>query len=407
MRRVVVTGVGLVTPLGLGRPAWAGILAGEHGFVRLDDARFDRLPARIAAVVPEFQDGSSEPRFVRFALRAAALAIEDARLRLDAMDADEIGVSVGSGMSCVDEIWATAKVMETRGPRRVSPYFVPRILGNMAAGHVCIKYALRGPVFSPSTACATGASSVGEAFRAIKHGDAHCMLAGATESCVDPLSMAGFCQARALTTLFNEEPERASRPFDKARSGFVIGEGAAILVLEELESALRRGARIVGEVLGYGTSADAYHITASHPDGLGARLAMSRALKEARIGPADVGYINAHGTSTPVGDRAELAAIQTIFPTNRLAVSSTKGATGHLLSAAGAVEAAFTVLALGQGVVPPNRNFESADIDLRNIWIPTRSTPHAPRYALSNSFGFGGMNVSLCFGSYPSVDAKG
>lgn len=249
----------------------------------------------------------------------------------------------------MDEICEAARIFEARGQRRVSPHFIPRILGNMAGGHVCIQHGLRGPIFSPQTACATGASAVGEAFRSIRYGDAQVMLAGATEACIDPLSMAGFCQARALTTQHNDVPAEASRPFDRDRSGFVMGEGAAILILEELGRAKRRGAKILAEIVGYGTSADAHHITASHPEGLGARLAMSRALKEAGIPPSLVSYINAHGTSTPLGDRAELNAIKDVFSSNRsVMLSSTKGATGHLLSAAGAIEAAFTVLSLNK-----------------------------------------------------------
>lgn len=398
-----MTGVGLVTPLGIGRePVWRLLLAGGHGILRLMDDRFKALPARIAGLIPEdelaaFND-KTHPRFIRLALIAAQEAIADANIELDA----STGVSIGSGMSCVEEIAREAGVMASRGPRRVSPHFVPRILGNMAAGHICIRWGLHGPVFSPSTACATGASAMGEAFRAIRYGDANVMLAGATESCIDPLSVAGFCQAKALTTRHNDAPELASRPFDRQRSGFVMGEGAAVLVLEEYERAKARGATILCQVLGYGVSADAHHITASHPEGLGARLAMERAMKEAGIAPEQVDYINAHGTSTPLGDRAELSAIARVFKGYQLTVSSTKGATGHLLSGAGAVEAAFTALAIANDMVPPNRNFEQVDEDLEpcleTISIPTHATPSQLQYALTNSFGFGGINVSLCLG---------
>lgn len=302
-------------------------------------------------------------------------------------------------MSCVNEIWEQAKTFEKKGSRRVSPHFVPRILGNMAAGHVTIKYGFRGPVYSPSTACATGASSIGEAFRAIKHGETDVMIAGSTESCIDPLSIAGFCQARALTTKYNDTPEMASRPFDHARKGFVIGEGAAVLILEEMQHAINRKASVVCEIVGYGSSADAYHITASHPEGLGAKLAMKRAMVEAGIGPYEVDYINAHATSTPLGDEVELKAISSLLP-QTICVSSTKGATGHLLSAAGAVEGAFTALSVKDGIAPPTRNFDASELpESSNVHILKESLPKDIRYALSNSFGFGGMNVSLCFKS--------
>lgn len=249
-------------------------------------------------------------------------------------------------MSCVEEIVKTGNVMAEKGPRRISPHFIPRILGNMAAGHVCIRYGLQGPVFSPSTACATGASAIGEGFRSIRNGDAKVMLVGATESCIDPLSMAGFCQAKALATKFDDSPGEASRPFDKHRDGFVMGEGGAILVLEDLEFARARDAKPLAEVVGYGIAADAHHIVASHPEGIGPQLAMRRALKEAAIAPQDVHHINTHGTSTDLGDKAELFAIDRVFGDNIPLISSTKGATGHLLSGAGAVEAAFTVLSV-------------------------------------------------------------
>lgn len=404
VRRVVVTGIGLVTPLGITKErVWRSLVDGGHGIRQLTGDRFKMLPARIAGTVPEDELSrfpfTEHPRFIRLALIAAQEAIKDSKIDLD----PSCGVSIGSGMSCVEEIVKEAAVMESRGPRRVSPHFVPRILGNMAAGQISINWHLNGPVFSPSTACATGASAIGEAFRAIKHGDTDVMLAGATESCVDPLSMAGFCQAKALTTRHNDEPGLASRPFDRNRSGFVMGEGAAVLILEELARAKARNAAVLCEVLGYGLSADAHHITASHPGGLGARLAMERAIKEASIRPSHIDYINAHGTSTPLGDKAELGAIAKVFyQQHRPAISSTKGAIGHLLSGAGAVEAAFTAMAIATGTVPPNRNFEQVDEDLvhlmDSISIPAASVASDIRYALTNSFGFGGINVSLCFG---------
>lgn len=302
-------------------------------------------------------------------------------------------------MSCVEEIQKQSNILATRGIRKVSPHFVPRILGNMAAGLISIKFGLRGPIFSPNSACATGASSVGDAFRAIKYGESDLMIAGAAESCIDPLSMAGFCQARALTTRHNDHPELASRPFDKDRSGFVMGEGAAVLILENLESAKLRNAPILCEIVGYGSSADAHHITAPHPYGLGAQLAMKRALGEGQMSANEVDYINAHATSTPLGDCIELKAIQPIF-NHDIHVSSTKGATGHLLSASGAVEAAFTALSIANGQVPPNRNFDSTEVDISSsIMISRDGISKRIRIALSNSFGFGGMNVSLCFRS--------
>lgn len=341
MRRVVITGIGLVCPLGREKDVvWRRLLQGDHGISKLLDIKFETVTARIAGVVHDTAI-SHHPRFIQFALDAAQSAITNSKITLS----EDMGVSIGAGMSCVEEISKEYQNFISKGPRRVSPHFVPRILGNMAAGHVCIAHGLRGPVYSQSTACATGASAIVDAFKAIKLGEADVMLAGATEACIDPLSIAGFCQAKALTTKYNDAPGEASRPFDRDRSGFVMGEGAAVLMMEELEHAKGRDASIHAELLGYGCSADAHHITASHPNGLGAQLAMRRALASAQIQPEQVDYINAHGTSTSIGDRAELEAISAIFP-HVLSISSTKGATGHLLSAAGALEAAFTVLSL-------------------------------------------------------------
>lgn len=377
------------------------------------------MPCRVAASIPR---GSGEGELdlmshfsagemramtpaTAYALVAAKEAIEDSKWKPQTTEAQEsTGVAVGMGMVDLDDVVATNQSLQEKYSR-VSPYFVPRILTNMPAGQISMRYSLQGPNHSVSTACATGAHAIGDAFRFIKLGNADVMVCGGTEASINPLAIAGFCRLRALTTKFNDNPERASRPFDSQRDGFVMGEGAGIMVLEEYEHARKRRAVIYGEILGYGLSGDAHHYTAPREDGRGAYRAMTQALKEAQVNPEDVRYINAHATSTPLGDAVEARTIKSVFKDHaeNLHVSSTKGAIGHLLGAAGAVEAIVTVLACHAGYIPPTANLENPDPDLNLDLVPQEAKAWLQvsdrRIALSNSFGFGGTNASLCIAS--------
>jgi 3-oxoacyl-[acyl-carrier-protein] synthase II len=416
MRRVVVTGIGMVSPLGAGvESTWNKILEGKSGAARIEKFDVSDLPCKIACEVKR-SDGASdsfhpdkwmEPKeqrkvddFIIFAMAAAGQAIEDAGWHpKSADDQANTGVLIGSGIGGIEGIAETALVLKERGPRRVSPFFIPGRLINLASGYVSIAYGLKGPNHAVVTACSTGAHAIGDAGRMIALGDADVMLAGGTESPVNRLSVAGFCACKALSTSFNDTPEKASRPYDKDRDGFVMGEGAGVVVLEEFEHAKARGAKIYAELIGYGLSGDAHHITAPAPDGDGAQRCMAMAIKRAGIAPAEVDYINAHGTSTPMGDEIELNAVQRIVgnAAGRISMSSTKSATGHLLGAAGAVEAIFSLLAIRDQIVPPTINLDNPSIE-----TPIDLVPHAPRKreintVLSNSFGFGGTNASLVF----------
>lgn len=416
IRRVVVTGLGLVSPIGCNvSTAWTNLLAGKSGVVQLTDEAYAKLPCRIAARIPanDLKLGFSKSELktmapaTSFAVFAAQEALAMSNITSDNYSESErlrTGVAVGMGMIDLEDVCETNRALE-KGYNRVSPFFVPRILPNMAAGQISIKHGFRGPNHSVSTACATGVHSIGDSFRFIKYGDADVMLCGGAESCISPLAIAGFCRLRALCTSANDNPQKGSRPFDSGRDGFVMGEGAGILVLEELEHAKRRGAKIYAEVLGYGLSGDASHLTAPREDGSGAQLAMGRALNDANVTVHEVGYINAHATSTPIGDAIETKAIKTLFgdQAKNLAVSSTKGAHGHLLGSAGNLEAIFAILACHSGDIPPTINLEnvSEDMDLNFVANTSQKWSNTPRrIALKNSFGFGGTNASICIGQY-------
>jgi 3-oxoacyl-[acyl-carrier-protein] synthase II len=420
MRRVVVTGIGLVTPLGIGvEHVWRRLLDGRSGIRTIEAFDVSDLPAKIAGMVPIGETANGDfkvdewiphkeqrkmDEFIVFALAAAEQAVRDSGwLPEDQESRERTGVMIGSGIGGLPGITEGALTLHEKGPRRVSPFFIPSNLINLASGHVSIRFRFSGPNHAVVTACSSGAHAIGDAARLIQWEDADVMVCGGTEAAVCRLGMAGFASARALSTGFNDEPERASRPWDKRRDGFVMGEGAGILVVEELEHAKRRGAKIYAEIIGYGMSGDAYHITAPAEDGSGAFRAMRNALKRSGLAVEDIDYVNAHGTSTPLGDEIELGAVKRVFGDHayKLSMSSTKSSIGHLLGAAGSVEAIFSILAMRDGIVPPTLNLEDpsegCDIDL----VPLRAKERRVRYALSNSFGFGGTNASLIFGPAP------
>jgi 3-oxoacyl-[acyl-carrier-protein] synthase II len=416
MRRVVVTGMGMVTPLACGvEETWQRLLVGQSGAKKVDRFEVSDISAKVACVIPR-GDGTGgtfnadqwmEPKeqrkvddFIVYAMCAARQALDDAGWHPNSED-DRIatGVMIGSGIGGIEGIAETALQLKERGPRRVSPYFIPGRIINLAAGYVSIEHGLKGPNHAVVTACSTGAHAIGDASRLIALGDADVMVAGGTESPVNRISLAGFAALRALSTAFNDEPTRASRPYDKDRDGFVMGEGAGVVILEEYEHAKARGARMYAELVGYGMSGDAFHITAPTSDGDGAFRCMTAAIKRAGIQPGEIDYINAHGTSTPLGDEIELGAVQRLVgnAAGRISMSSTKSSIGHLLGAAGAVEAIFSILAMRDGVAPPTLNLDNPSVE-----TPIDLVPHVARkrdigVVLSNSFGFGGTNASLIF----------
>lgn len=405
-RRVVITGVGLLTGLGIGtEETWRCLLQGQSGvgpITRFDPSKF---PTKIAAEVKNFnpanylekKDVKKMDTFVQYAVAAAEFAMKDAGLgRFEGEAAERAGAIIGSGIGGFTTIESEHETLLRQGPRRVSPFFIPSSIINMAAGQVSIRFGARGPNSAPCTACSSGTHAVGDSFRLLQHGDSDIVIAGGSEAAISPLAIAGFDALKALSTR-NEEPKRASRPFDKERDGFVLGEGAGILILEEMGHALARDARIYAEVVGYGMSADAYHMTAPVPDGDGAARAMKATILDAGIAPADIDYINAHGTSTPQNDRTETAAIHKVFgeSARQLAISSTKSMTGHLLGAAGAVEAVIAALSIRDQVIHPTINQESPDPECDLDYVPNVARKTTIRYVLSNSFGFGGTNACI------------
>ncbi|MEW6612966.1 MAG: beta-ketoacyl-ACP synthase II [Pseudomonadota bacterium] len=406
-RRVVVTGLGLVTPVGVGVPqTWSNLVEGVSGIGRV--TRFDpsAYASQIAGEVKDFditryisaKDARKMDLFIHYGLAAAVEAIEDAGLKVTPEIAERVGVSIGSGIGGLPGIEGGYEDYLRGGPRKISPFFIPSCIVNMVSGHVSIMYGAKGPNLAMATACSTGAHSIGDAARLIEYGDADVMIAGGAEAAISALGLGGFSAARALSTR-NDEPARASRPWDKDRDGFVLGEGAGIVVLEEREFALARGARIYAELAGFGMSGDAYHMTQPAPSGEGAARCMRAALRNAGIRPEEVDYINAHGTSTPLGDVQETEAMKAVFGEHayKLAVSSTKSMIGHLLGAAGGVEAVFTVLSLHHGVIPPTINLDSPDEGCDLDYVPNVARQRSLRVALSNSFGFGGTNGTLVF----------
>lgn len=414
MRRVVITGLGLVTPLACGvEESWSRLIAGRSGAGRI--TRFDasHLACSIACEVPlgDGSNGTFNPddwmapkesrkvdRFILYAMAAAEQAVRDADwMPQDEADRLRTGVIIGSGIGGLSTIAETTLVLRDKGPRRVSPFFIPASLINLCSGQVSIRYGFKGPNHSVVTACSTGAHAIGDGARLIQHGDAEVMIAGGAEAAICELGIAGFAACKALSTSFNEEPERGSRPYDRDRDGFVMGEGAGVVVLEELEHAKARGARIYGEVAGYGLSGDAYHITSPAPDGDGGFRAMTAALRDAGLAPGDVDYVNAHGTSTPVGDEIELNAVTRLLgeAAGRTTMSSTKSSIGHLLGAAGAVEAIFCLLAMRDGIAPPTLNLDNPSVETPLDLAPKAAVKRTIDVALSNSFGFGGTNASL------------
>ena len=414
MRRVVVTGLGMVSPLGCGvEPTWKRILNSESGVRKIDTFDVSDLTSRIACVIPR-GDGTAgtfnpdqwmEPKdqrkvddFIIFAMCAARQALDDADWHpASEEDRCATGTMIGSGIGGLSGIADTALLLKERGPRKISPFFIPGRLINLASGYVSIEHSLKGPNHAVVTACSTGAHAIGDASRLIALGDADVMVAGGTESPICRLSMAGFCASRALSTGFNDTPEKASRPYDKDRDGFVMGEGAGVVILEEYEHAKQRGARIYAEVTGYGLSGDAYHITAPSPNGDGAFRSMSAAMKRAGITSSDIDYINAHGTSTQVGDEIELGAVERLLgnAASKVSMSSTKSSTGHLLGAAGAIEAIFSILAIRDNIAPPTINLDNPSVETAIDLVPQIARKREINVALTNSFGFGGTNASV------------
>ena len=409
-RRVVITGMGIVSPLGIGLDDnWQAICQGKSGIGPITKFDTTEYPAKIAGEVKNFdpelyidkKDQKKMDVFIQYALAAGSMAIKQSGLKIDESNADRVGVLVGSGLGGLQTIEKYHTMLLQSGPKKISPFFVPMLIVNLAPGQISIYFGCRGPNSSVVTACATGNHSIGEASRIIQRGDADAMIAGGVESTITPLAVAGFCALKALSTR-NDAPEKASRPFEKNRDGFVMAEGAGILVLESLESAKQRGAAIFAEVIGFGCNADAYHITAPSPNGEGAARCMQIALDDAGIKPGDIDYINAHGTSTPMNDLSETIAMKTVFKekTKNLPISSTKSMTGHLLGAAGGVESIFSILTIKNSLIPPTINYDEPDPECNLDYVPNVARKKDVRIVMSNSFGFGGTNATLIFKSF-------
>ncbi len=419
MRRVVVTGLGLVSPLGGdAKTSWQNLIAGKSGIRRIDLFEVDDLSAQIAGLVPqgEATEGKFNPddwmlpkeqrkvdRFIIYGFAAASQAIQDSGwMPEDDESRERTGVMVGSGIGGLPKIYDTSVTLHKHGPRRVSPFFIPSTLINLTSGHISIKYGFTGPNHSVVTACASGGHAIGDAARLIQCGEVDVMVAGGAEAAVCRLGVAGFASMRALATSFNDTPEKASRPWDKDREGFVMGEGSGILILEELEHAKKRGAKIYAEYKGIGMSGDAHHVTSPHEEGNGAYLSIKAAMRNAQLNPEDIGYINAHGTSTPIGDAIEVKAVKRLFGEHayKVPMSSTKSAIGHLLGGAGGAEAVFSILALNDGILPPTLNLDEPSEDCDLDFIPHQAREQQVNTVISNSFGFGGTNASLIFSRY-------
>jgi len=409
-RRVVVTGLGLVLPNGIGvEAAWRNTCEGKSGIgliTRFDTSSFQtKIAGEIKGFNPEEYVDRKEIRrmdlFIQYAVAASKIAVDDAGLEIKDGISDRVGVIIGTGLVGLPTIEEYHKVLLEKGPNKITPFFIPKLIANMASGHVAMHLNAKGPNSCVVTACATGAHCVGDAFRAIQYGDADAMITGGTEANITPLCVGGFNVMRAISTR-NHEPEKACRPFDRDRDGFVISEGAGVLVLEEVDFALRRGARIYAELIGFGMNGDAYHITAPSPNGEGAAKCMKRALEDAGISPEDVDYINAHGTSTPLNDLAETIAIKTVFSehAHKIPISGTKSMTGHLLGAAGSTEAIFAILTMRDGIVPPTINLENPDPQCDLDYVPNKSREKEVTIAMSNSFGFGGTNAVLILSTF-------
>lgn len=405
-RRVVITGLGCVTPLGLDvSSTWSNLISGKSGIGPLTRRDASKFPAKVAGEVKDFdiaafidpKEGRRMDRFTQFAVASSLMAVKDAGLTINEQNASRVGVWIGSGNGGMETYEEQFRNFEAKGYKRVSPFFVPMMIPDMAAGQVSIVLGAKGINACTVTACASGANSIGDAFKVIQRGDADAMITGGAEAPITDMSLAGFSSMKALS--FNEDPETASRPFDKNRDGFVLGEGCGILVLEELEHALKRGARIYAEIIGYGATGDAHHITAPAPDGEGGARAIQQALDDAGIAPEEVDYINAHGTSTPLNDKYETAAIKAVFGEHarKVAISSTKSMTGHLLGAAGGIEAVFSVKAIEEGIMPPTIHYQTQDEECDLDYIPNQARKADVRTVISNSLGFGGHNVTLVF----------
>ncbi len=409
-RRVVVTGLGMITPLGIGvQKSWENLITGKSGIRRITQFDASAFPTQIAGEVEGFNpENYIEPkeikkmdRFIHFAIAAAQMAMDDSGLKITEANAERTGVIVGSGIGGLNSIEYYHNVYLQKGPRRITPFFIPMLVVNLASGQISIRFGAKGPNSAVVTACATGSHAIGDAFKIIQRNDADIMIAGGSESVITPLAIGGFNAMKALSTR-NNEPEKASRPFDIDRDGFVMGEGAGIVILESLESALDRGANIYAEIAGYGMSSDAYHITAPSPTGEGAVRCMRMAIKDAGVEPSDINYINAHGTSTKYGDEIETNAIKTLFGEHayKIPVSSTKSMTGHLLGAAGGVESVISILSINKGIIPPTINLTNPDPECDLDYVPNIARKADVTCCLSNSFGFGGTNACLLFKKY-------